>query len=46
MPSTELGDRRVFFALLDDERLLRVRKLRGLHLFPLLPQPENRSGKL
>lgn len=44
--STDLGNRRAFLPLLDDERLLRVLKLRCLHLIPLLSQPGNRSGKL
>jgi hypothetical protein len=37
-----LSYRRAFLALLDDERLLRVRKLSSLHLIPLFSQP----GKL
>ncbi len=44
--AADLGKRRALFALLDDERLLRVRKLRCLHVSPLLSQPGNLNGKL
>jgi hypothetical protein len=44
--AADLGNWCAFLALLDDERLLRVQKLRCLHLIPLLSQPGNRSGKL
>lgn len=37
--ATDFGDGRAFFALLDDERFLRVRKLRCFHAFPRLSQP-------
>jgi hypothetical protein len=42
----DLGNRCAFLALLDNERLLCVLKLRCLHVIPRLYQPENHSGKL
>ena len=44
--AADLGNRRAFFAVLDDERLLRVRTFRCRHVSPLPSQPGNRSGKL
>ena len=44
--TADLRNRRSVFALLDDERLLRVREIARLHTIPLLSQPEKRSGKL
>jgi transposase len=44
--ATDLRDRRAFLALLQDERLLRLREPRCLHANPLLSQPGKRSGKL
>ena len=43
---TDLCNWRAFLALLDHERLLRVRKLLCLHVIPLPSQQGNRSGKL
>lgn len=42
----DLRHRRAVLALLDDERLLRVRNLARLHPIPFLSQPEKRSGEL
>ena len=44
--AADLRNRPPVFALLDDERLLRVRENARLHPIPLLSQPEKRSGKL
>lgn len=41
-----LISRRVFLALLDNEGLLCMRKMRCLYLIPLLSQTGNRGGKL
>ncbi|MGF7055733.1 hypothetical protein GGC47_004946 [Bosea sp. OAE752] len=45
-PPADLRHRNPVHTLLQDERLLRVRKLRVLHRFPLLPAQGNRHGKL
>lgn len=44
--AADLGNRCAFLALIEDERLLRVLKLRCLHVIALLSQPGHRSGKL
>ena len=44
--AADLSHRRAFLALLDDERLLRVREFRCFHPIPLLSQPGKLSGKL
>jgi len=44
--AADLSHRRSFLALLDDERLLRVRELRCLHAKPPCPAKENYGGKL
>ena len=44
--AADLSNRRALVALLDDERLLRVREIARLHPFPLLSQPGKRRGKL
>ncbi|MFC2966846.1 AAA family ATPase [Acidimangrovimonas pyrenivorans] len=44
--AADLRNRRAFLALLQDERLLRLRELRCLHAFPLLSQPGKISRKL
>lgn len=42
----DLGDRRAFLALLQDEGLLSLRELQCLQAIPLLSQPRKFSGKL
>jgi hypothetical protein len=44
--ATDLSNRCAFLALLQDERLLRLRELRCLHAIPLLSQPGKTSRKL
>lgn len=44
--AADLSDRRSFLALLDDERLLRVRELRSFHAVTPRPAKETYGGKL
>ncbi len=44
--AADLGNRHTFITLLQNERLLGVRKLRCLHRLPFLSQPGKSTGKL